>query len=489
MRGEGKMYDVVIIGAGVCGAAIARECSKYHLKIAVLEKEEDVCCGTSKANSGIVHAGYDAKENTLMAKLNVEGNKMMTKLSEDLQIPFIRNGSIVACTSESQLQDLEMLYQRGIKNHVEDLELIRDKERIFMIEPNLSDEVIAILYAKTAGIVCPFELNLAMAENAKDNGVDFYFNHEVVEIKKEKQFYNIKTSTEEFLCKIVINAAGVYADKIHNFVSKEKIKIIPRKGEYFLLDKVVGNHLKHTVFALPGKLGKGVLVTPSVHGNILVGPTATDIDNKEDVSTTIQGIQEIKSKAGLQVKNLPLNLCITSFSGLRANSNHHDFIIEEVIDAPNFIDCAGIKSPGLSAAPAIGKYVSELVVKLLQPKLKENFIAKRKSIVHFKDLDYEEKQLLLKEKPLYGQIICRCEMISEQEIRECIHTSIGATTFDGIKRRTRAMMGRCQGGFCSIKILDILKDELKCSKDKVKKSGKNSFVLAQNHEGECYEDN
>lgn len=312
------MYDVVIIGSGVSGAASARELSRYNVKVCVLEKEDDVCCGTSKANSAIIHAGYDAVNGSLMAKLNVRGNEMMEQLSKDLDFPFKRNGSFVLCRSEEDMPNLQALYERGVKNGVKGLRII-SKTELLEMEPNISDDVVAALYAPTGGIVCPFNFNIALAENANVNGVEFKFNTEVIDIKKIQNYFEIKTNAGMYEAKYVVNAAGVYADKFHNMVSSKKIHITARRGDYCLLDKTAGNHVKGTIFALPGKYGKGILVTPTVHGNLLLGPTAIDIEDKEGVNTTAAGLTEVIEKAGLSVKNIPMRQVITSFAGLRAH--------------------------------------------------------------------------------------------------------------------------------------------------------------------------
>ena len=353
-------YEVMIIGVGVSGAAIARELSRYQVKCCVLEKEEDVCCGTSKANSAIIHAGYDAANGSMMAKMNVEGNAMMEALSKELDFPFQRNGSFVLCFSEEDMPGLQKLYENGVANGVPDLQIL-NKEEVLKMEPNVSDDVYAALYAPTAGIVCPFHLNIALAENAYMNGVEFKFDTEVLEIEKAEAGFVVKTNQGDFTTDYVINAAGVYADKFHNMVSEKKIHIIPRRGEYLLLDKTAGKHVNKTIFSLPSKFGKGVLVTPTVHGNLLVGPTATDIEDKEGVCTSPEGLGEVMKKAGINVKNLPLRQVITSFAGLRAHEDNHEFILGEVEDALGFIDCAGIESPGLSSCPAIGKYIADLM--------------------------------------------------------------------------------------------------------------------------------
>lgn len=470
------MYDVVIIGAGVCGSAVARELSKFKVNACVIERDEDVCCGTSKANSAIVHAGFDALPGTLKAKVNVEGNKMMDALSKDLDFAFKRNGSLVVCTEEEGLPKLQELADRAEKNGVPDVRILSGEE-VKAMEPNLADEVIAALYAPTGGIVCPFGMTIALAENAAVNGIEFKLNTEVTEIRKTENGYVIVTSKGEFETKAVVNAAGVYADQLHNMVSDEKLEIIARKGEYCLLDKTAGGHVSHTVFQLPNAMGKGVLVTPTIHGNLLVGPTATDIDDKEGINTTSEGLAFLQAKAGQSVKNIPLRAVITSFAGLRAHEKGDEFIIGEAKDAKGFYDVAGIESPGLSSAPAIGVMVAEMIAKDMNLEKNEDFIGVRKGIVNPQELSFEERQNLIKENPAYGQIICRCEMISEGEILDSIHRPLGARSLDGVKRRTRAGMGRCQAGFCSPRTMEILEREVPMSVYDITKLGGESKIV------------
>lgn len=470
------MYDVIIIGAGVSGSAVARELSRYKIKVGVLEKEEDVCSGTSKANSGIVHAGYDAAEGSLMAKLNVRGNEMMEALARDLDIPFKRTGSLVNCLHEEDRPQLQVLYERGGRNGVPGLRIL-EREELKDMEPNISDEACAALYAPTAGIICPFELNIAMAENAAMNGVEFRFNTEVQDLKPTEKGWEIHTSQGVCETRYVVNAAGVYADVFHNIVSKNKIHITPRRGDYCLLDKSAGSHVGRTIFALPGKYGKGVLITPTVHGNLLVGPTAVDIEDKEGTNTTKEGLDEIIKKAGMNIKNLPMKQVITSFAGLRAHEDGHEFLIGEVEDARGFIDCAGIESPGLTSSPAIGEMVGNLLRDKMNLEEKEDFISIRKGVLNPDTLDREQRNLLIQEKPEYGNIVCRCEMITEGEIIDAIQRPLGARSLDGVKKRTRVGMGRCQTGFCSPKTMEILARELHIPISEVTKSGGDSGII------------
>lgn len=469
-------YDVAIIGAGVIGCAIARELSRYNVSACVIEKEEDVCSGTSKANSAIVHAGFDAAPGSLKAKLNAEGSKMMEALSKELDFPYKRNGSLVVCTKDQDPSLLLTLREKGIKNGVIGLKILGRDELIEM-EPNLADDVISALYAPTGAIVCPFHLTMAFAENAYTNGVAFYLNTKVESIERENDSYNIRTNRQQINAKIVVNAAGVYADELNNMVSQQKFHITARKGEYLLLDKLAGEHVSHTIFQLPSKMGKGVLVAPTVHGNLLVGPTAIDIDDKDGVNTTREGLDIISQKASQSVKNLPLRQVITSFAGLRAHEDSDDFIIEEAFDSYGFINAAGIESPGLSSAPAIGVMVAEMIRGRLSLTKKEDFIATRKGILRPDTLTMEERNKLIKEQPAYGNIICRCEMITEGEIIDAIHRPLGARSLDAIKRRTRAGSGRCQAGFCSPKTMEILEREVPMQMSDITKCGGNSHII------------
>lgn len=471
------MYDVIIIGAGVSGAASARELSRCAARVCVLEKEEDVCCGTSKANSAIVHAGYDAAPGSLMAKLNVRGNALMGDLAKDLDIPFRRIGSLVVCLSEEDMPGLQALYDRGQANGVPDLRIIYHDE-LLQMEPNLSEETYAALYAPTAGIVCPFGLNIALAENAAMNGVEFHFDTEVQSLERRRGGgWILHTSQGSYETRLVVNAAGVYADSLHNMISSGKIHITPRRGDYCLLDKTTGSHVNHTIFPLPGKYGKGILVSPTIHGNLLLGPTAIDVADPEATNTTADGLAQVLENAGRYVKEIPYKNVITSFAGLRAHEDGHEFIIGEVPGAENFIDCAGIESPGLTSSPAIGEMVAEIVRAKLELSEKEHFISRRKGIMNPTQLPDGERQEWIRRHPAYGHIVCRCEHISEGEILDAIHRPLGARSLDGVKRRVRAGMGRCQGGFCSPRVMELLSRELDIPLEQITKRGGASTLL------------
>ena len=471
------IYDVIIIGAGVIGCAAARELSRYQADILVLEREEDVCAGTSKANSAIIHSGYDAKNGTLKAQFNVKGNEMMDRISEELDVPFKRIGSLTVCTDESRIDELKKLYDRGKSNGVPGLRIL-SREEVKELEPHIGDKVVAALYAPTAGIVCPFKLTVAYAENACKNGVRFAFNTEVKNVYKDSSgVWHIAANDREYLARAVVNAAGVYADELNNMVSEKKLAIVPRRGDYILLDRAAEGYVRHTVFQMPTALGKGVLVTPTVHGNTIVGPTAFDIEDKESTATTAQAISEVIEKSALSIKGLPVRQVITSFAGLRAREKHKDFILGESEDAEGFFNCAGIQSPGLSSAPAIGEYIAELVKEKLSLAQNEGFDPYRKDFLNPAKLSMEERNELIKRDPAYGVIVCRCESVTEGEIIDAIRRTPGARSLDGVKRRVRAGMGRCQAGFCSPKVMEILRRELNCSLEEITKSGKDSYIV------------
>ena len=409
---------------------------------------------------------------------------MMEEMAKKLDFPFRRNGSLVVCQNEEELSKLEELKERGKENGVEGLRILT-REEALELEPALADSVYAALYAPTGGIVCPFLMNIAYAENAAINGVKFQFETCVRDIQRCHQVsgFEVITNQGTLYSKYVINAAGVYADEINNQLSDRKLHITARKGEYMLLDKTAGDYVKSTIFQLPSKMGKGVLVTPTVHGNLLVGPTAVNVEDKGAVNTTMNGLDQIARVSSHSVKNVPLRQVITSFAGLRAHEDGDDFVIGESEDVKGLINAAGIESPGLSSAPAIGVTVAELVRDLLNAEEKSDFNPVRHGILDPDTLSLEDRNQLIKEKPAYGNIICRCEMITEGEILDAIHRSLGARSLDGVKRRTRAGMGRCQSGFCSPKVMEILEREVPMPVSKIGKNGVGSeFIVGENKE-------
>lgn len=471
------MFDVIVIGGGVIGGAVLRELTKYELSVCMLEKENDVCMGQSKANSGIVHAGFDAPQGSLKAKFNVLGNKMMENYAKELGVKYANNGSLVVAFSAEDMQTLETLKARGIVNGVEDMEII-NAEQLRALEPNISDSAVGALHAKTGGIVCPYGLTIAAIGNAMDNGAKLYTDFEVSKIERQTDGFVVCSSVGESVCgKVVINCAGLGGGKIAALVGDNDIIVKARKGEYILLDRESGDFVSHTLFFTPTAKGKGILVTQTVDNNILLGPTSEEIE-KASTETTASGLSHIIEKVNGMVKTPPLYNTITSFTGVRAYSTRHDFIIEESARVKGFIHCVGIESPGLTSAPAIAKYaVEELVGKLLPLTKNERFNGKRKADYFFKDLSTEEKNAVIAKDPSYGKIVCRCERITEGEIVRAVRENPPAKNVDAVKRRTRAGMGRCQGGFCQPHVAEIIARELQIPFEQVTKNGDGSQLV------------
>jgi len=469
------MNDIIIIGAGIIGGAVARELARYRCRITVLEKENDVAAGTSKANSGIIHAGFNAPFGSLKAKYNVMGNRMYDKTAAELDFPFKRTGAVVLGFTENEFYKLKQLYQNGINNGIADLSLLT-KEEVLKLEPNISPRVYAALYAPTSGITGPYEATIAYAEGAALNGVDFVFNSAVTAVNRENNRFIVTCGQKKYRADVIVNCAGVYADAINNMISPEKIKITPVKGEYLLVDKSAKPCVSRTIFTLPTDVTKGVLVTPTVHGNTIVGPTAYNVNDKDDVATTISGLNEAWSKGVRLVPALNKKAVISQFAGLRAYSDLADFIVG--FAAPGFYNLAGMVSPGLSGAPALAEQAARDIALHLNLAANSDFIVERKGIPAFNQLSSEEKVKLIKTNPRYANIICRCEAVSEGEIVEAIRRYPGARDLDGIKRRTRAGMGRCQGGFCMPKVAAILAKELSLPFDKITKKGGSSYLVS-----------
>lgn len=469
------MYDALIIGGGVVGCSIARELSRYNVKLCLLERSEDVCTGTSKANSAIVHAGFDAEPGSCKARFNVEGSRKMEELCRELDVPYRRCGALVVSFHAADRPRLEELLERGRKNGVDGLEILEGEE-LHRREPALNKDIPAALYAATSAILCPFELTAAMAENAQRNGAQFHFDTCVERVERSADgTFAVHTDRGTFESRIVISAAGVYGDVIHNQLCAEQRRIVPRRGEYCLLDRKDGALVNHTVFQLPGPMGKGVLVTPTVHGNLLLGPTAIDQKKKDVTATTAAGTDYLLATAQRSVPQLPVRDIITSFAGLRAHlaDGTDDFVVGE--SSAGFFEALGIESPGLTAAPAIGAYLAQLAAAHLGAEKKPDFDGTRKAIVCVRSLPFAQRKALVEENPAYGQIICRCEQISEGEIVDAIHR--GARSLDGVKRRCRAGMGRCQGGFCAPRVMEILSRELGIPQTELTKSGGESRLL------------
>lgn len=474
---EDRMVDVAIIGTGIMGACLAYELAKYEGKILLIDKEHDVSNGTTKANSAIVHAGYDAKEGSLMAKYNVWGNALYEDLCCEVDAPFKKIGSYVLAFSSEEKKHLEMLYARGLTNGVPEMKIMENEE-ILAREPNISPKVVAALYAGSTGVTGPWELAIKLIENAMENGAELMLDAEIISIEKKEEHYHLTTKDGRTIeAKSVVNAAGVYADTINAMISSDTFKIIPRKGEYYILDKVQGNLTNSVIFQCPNEMGKGILVAQTIHGNIILGPTALDVSDKEDVSNTLGGFEAIREAAVKSIEEINFRDNIRNFAGLRAEADTGDFILGESRDAKGFFNMAGTKSPGLTSAPAMAIDLAEMILAYLgNVKKKENHIRNRKHI-HFMDLTSEEKAELIREDSRFGRVICRCENITEGEIVDTIHRKAGGRTIDGIKRRCRPGAGRCQGGFCGPRVLEILARELNMQADEIRQDKKAGYIL------------
>ena len=464
-------YDVIVIGGGVTGTAIAWYLARYDIKVLLLEKEYELCEGASKANSGIAHSGYDPEPGTLKASLNVRGSRMLHSLASLLDLDYMQNGAMVLAFSDSDLKKLEKLKERGSANGVSYSEML-SKDEVLRRERNVSKDVKAALFFPTSAIICPFSLVYAFAENAAVNGVEVRTSAPVTGIEKRRDGFVIHSDDLSFASRSVVNAAGIYADRISAMVVPEYFSLTPRRGEYVLLDKTEG-FVTSTLFRTPAELGKGVLVTPTVHGNILVGPDCIETGEKDNTATVSQGLAAVMESGRKSVPELNYRTIITSFSGVRAHPDGNDFIID--MPCPGFFNAAGIESPGLTASPAIGEMVGGMVAEYLKAKKKNNYIETRKRIVRASSLAPEKLNELIASNPGYGRIVCRCESVSEGEIVEAVRR--GAVTLDGVKRRVRAGMGRCQGGFCTPLLLDILSRELNVKKERLGKKGPGSEVL------------
>ncbi len=465
------MFDVIIIGGGVIGSAAAYELTKYNLRVALFEKENDIATGTTKANSAIIHAGYDPVPGSLTARLNVRGNELAHEICKKLDVPFKETGSVVCAFGEEDDETVKELYARGVENGVPGLRIL-NKDELRALEPNISDEATSALYAPTAGIISPWEYALAFAETAVVNGLELHLNEGVTDIKEN----TVITEKGEYKAKFIVAAAGVNCAEVEGFVREPDYVLKPNRGEYFLLDKTAFGIVNTVVFQCPNKNGKGVLISPTVHGNIIVGPNAEAASDKTDISTTAQGLDFVRNAAYKSVPTLNLSTNIRNFAGMRANTNNEDFIIRFV--SPCFLSLAGIKSPGLASAPAIAEYVCELLGEAgLTLNKKESYTDSR-SVIRFKELSAEEKNALIKKDPAYGRVICRCETITEGEINATFKTPIPPVSIDGVKRRCNAGMGRCQGGFCAPRVLDIIHKHTGIPKEKILKDKAGSYVLS-----------
>jgi len=471
-----EIYDIIIIGGGVIGCSIARALCKYDLKVCLLEKEADIAMGTTKANSGVVHAGYGAERKYIKRNLCIRGNKLYSKVAKELNFPFKRIGSFVVALETDQIKFLEEIRKKGIEDGIFNLELILDKEKIKELEPNITDEVVGVLHAPSAGIVSPYEMTFALAENAAINGVKFFRNQEVIKIDHSDYTFTVTTKKTEFKGENVINCAGLHAAKISKMLGLDYFDILLRKGEYVLFDRNI-IQLNKILFPVPTKVSKGILVCPTFHGNAFAGPNAQNITDLEDTSTTTPGLKEVLEGGRLLVPDLPLRASIRNFAGLRAVSNTYDFIIDNT-DIYGFINVAGIMSPGLTSCYAIAEKVIEFIELLgVQLKEKENYNPNREKPKRFTEFSKKELEKKIKEDPTWGRIICRCETISEKEILDAIRAPVGAITIDGVKFRCRPGMGRCQGGFCRPRVMEILSRELNLPYQAITKKGEDTNIL------------
>ena len=470
--------DVVVIGAGAVGCAVARELSKYEVNVIVVDKNEDVGGDASKSNSAIIHTGYDAAPGTLESQLVVAANPMYDELCESLDVPFKRIGAILPAFTDEQFEQLPAIKEKAFKNHVYDVEYMTGKE-LLEIEPNLNPIVKGGLYIPRESIIDPFILVQALAENANANGVQFLLKAKVTDIKTENgKIKSVVTEKGEIETKYVINCAALYCDEIARMVGKDEYKVVARKGQFYILDKNTSCQVEHIVLPIPTKITKGKLMCPTIHGNMLVGPTAEDQPSKVDKSTSTEGLECIATDVRNLVPNVNLRDTITQYSGLRPNRNPEGLHFDMYDDLEGYVNLSGVRSTGLTLSVAMGKYVvQQMLMAGAGFKLKENFISKRKGIIKFSEQPVEVQEQLIKENPLYGNVICRCETITEAEILDAIHRPLGAKSVDAVKRRVRAGMGRCQGGFCGPKVIEILARELKISAEEVNKNNDGSYMV------------
>lgn len=477
------MVDVTVIGCGVIGAATAAMLAKYDLSVMVLEAQNDVATGTTKANSAIIHAGYDPEPETQMARLNVEGNRLCKEWAKQLDVPCKEIGSLVLAFDEADLAMIEELYRRGVANGVPELKLLSAEELLAM-EPNLSHEVKGALLAPSAAVISPWDFCLALAETAVKNGAQLKRSAPVTSIEKIEGGYRLHTPQGAVESRMVVNAAGVFADKVHDMIAPHAFTTHPSRGEYYLMDKSQGALVDHVVFQCPNKDGKGVLVSPTVHGNLIVGPNAEPVAEGDDVAVTADGLAFVRRQAAKSVPEINYRDSIRNFAGVRAVTDQPDFVIAEAEGAPGFIDLGGIKSPGLSSAPAIALQAVELLGKAgLTLKEKENYVFERREI-RFKELSSDEKAKLVEKSPAYGRVICRCETITEGEIIAALHSPIPPVSVDGVKRRCNAGMGRCQGGFCGPRVQEIIARELGVPQTEVLQDKAGSRILLCKTKGE-----
>ena len=470
--------DVVVIGAGAVGCAVARELSKYEIDVIVVEKNEDVGGDASKSNSAIIHTGYDATPGTLESQLVVAANPMYDEIARDLDVPFARIGAILPAITQEQYEKLPAIKEKAFNNHVYDVEF-KTGEELLAMEPNLNPEVKGGLYIPRESIIDPFILVQAYAENAHANGVEFLLSTKVTGIKTENgKIKSVETTAGEIETRYVINCAGLYCDEIAEMVGKAEYKVVARKGQFYILDKNTSCQVNHIVLPIPTKVTKGKLMCPTIHGNMLVGPTAEDQESKTDKSTSTEGLNSIAVDVRNLVPGVNLRETITQYSGLRPNRNPEGLHFDMYDDLEGYVNLSGVRSTGLTLSAAMGDYVVQQMMNHgLELTFKKNFVSKRKGIVKFSECSPEEQEALIKENPLYGNIVCRCETVTEAEILDAIHRPLGARSMDAVKRRVRAGMGRCQGGFCGPKVIEILARELKCDPTEVNKNNAGSYMV------------
>ena len=470
--------DILIIGAGITGCCVARELAAYNASVIVLEKESDIAEGATKANSGIVHAGYDAAPGSLKAYYNVRGASIYPGLCSSLGLPYKQCGALVIALNEQDRETIVQLRLRGEKNGVPGLRILEHDELLSM-EPALNPQVKCALYVPTSAIISPYETAFAIADHAALNGVSFRFNENVVSVHLQPDgLFRVVTCSDEYFCRALVNCAGSYGAFLHNQLSGAKLEMIHRRGQYYLLDRTDNLPFRHTIFQCPSSMGKGVLVSPTVHGNTLLGPTAEDIEDPMDTATTSEGLAEVLRKAALTWPTISVRSNITNFSGVRAHLATDDFIVGSCDSCPGYYEAIGIESPGLSSAPAIAKDLAGMIADQLKLSAKAEMIPCCILPVPFRDMDTEEREKAVAADPACGNIICRCETVTEAEIRAAIRRPVGARTIDGVKRRTRAGMGRCQGGFCMPRVADIIAEETGVPLQDVKKGNGDSFILA-----------
>ncbi len=471
------IYDVLIVGGGVIGGMLARELSRYDCTVCLLEKENDVAMGASKANSGIIHGGYDPEPGTLKAQLNTTGVELLYHAARELNVPHVQNGSMVCAFSAEEEPQLEMLYRRGLENHIPNLSLLSgDEARV--LEPELSRAVTKVLYVPNAGIVCPYSLTVAAIGNAMDNGVALKCGFAVSVIEHDGVFTLHSAAGERVQGRYVVNCAGACSDRVARLAGDDFFTIIPRAGEYMLLDKAEGSRVRHTLFQCPTKEGKGILVSPTVHGNLLTGPTAARVPTAESRDTTPEGLDTVAKFAAKSVPGINFRQVITSFTGIRASEQGGDFILQSSAAVPGLIHAGAVDSPGLTCCVSIARYLVQLLADqglVLTPR--EGWDGRRGDPHFFEKLSPGEQDAYIKQNPAYGRIVCRCETVSEGEILHAISTNPPARDLDAIKRRTRSGMGRCQGGFCGPYVMELLARELNIPLEAVTKSGGKSVMV------------